>query len=930
MTKRTTRWLEHLETLRPRISGRDHQGKKGSLRWLEARVAERGGKAGSVRNILYKDLGSPEEKLRLFQVIVGLYREAGLEAPSAPAELGLEAARRTLGRDKRQILRKFVRELQAGSRPQMVVVGGPATGKGVLLSAVERLVPGCLMINLGGELAPQLYALSERLNLALENILAQLSPTQPYALQASLQAELKRNLQQALNQSGLPLLLRAEADGQIAGLALRNADGERAGLGVWLEPVLIGLEVPYLAALSDTPVSLSFSTLSPPTREEARRYVRERLPGISPERLEALVNQAGKNFGELSRLVLLEAAQKRGNADESLARDPKLRPLLEALSELSPDADPHIPVTLLEEALGKRLDTLSQAERALFEPSGDASVRPTIRSLLQKVKVADAKKIHALAFQYFKGKDLFRSLVHAKGALKFDELLALLARDPSRLSLVPDLWKESAAWPLAEREQLATVLVRYRAVLGQYAHPETLEALELLTQSKDEGTRAWARVKAAEARLDAGEYTVAKDLLPALSGLEGEVKAEGLLVEAAIARWQGDYALAEELVGQAQSLPAPPFLQDRVRLWQGLVAKDAGRYSEALEALGQVEHEPLLQSRAQYQAGDLLMRLGKGDKAVRSMEQALAGLVKGGAPSEEVARVRARLGTALRRVGQYLQAADHLYQAIAEAPDGFTRARAESEASILESARLHPWEALELAAGAEAFLREARGEHSEPGRYARREEARYRHRRTLFRLAVAYWVRDTGNPYRPPYLADKHSPRAYEVLQALWSELTAEKPAGNRYQELLLDTSLMLSLLEEPDRAQKRLASYLSLANPHLRGQAILGYAQALTRLGKWGEALAQLVQVEETEDLGAKAWRLGLEAQALTGLGQPEAAWSRLLTGAALPVPFRVQLGRTTGPLWELSFLEKKIGEVDPLAPGDALALWLCLLEVK
>ncbi len=29
-------------------------------------MAERGGRAGTVRNILYKDLGSPEEKERLY------------------------------------------------------------------------------------------------------------------------------------------------------------------------------------------------------------------------------------------------------------------------------------------------------------------------------------------------------------------------------------------------------------------------------------------------------------------------------------------------------------------------------------------------------------------------------------------------------------------------------------------------------------------------------------------------------------------------------------------------------------------------------------------------------------------------------------------------------------------------------------------------
>lgn len=81
MDKAATPWLRYLEELRPHLQGRDHRGRKGSLRWLEALMAERGGRAGTVRNILYKDLGSPEEKERLYRILADLYREAGLKPP---------------------------------------------------------------------------------------------------------------------------------------------------------------------------------------------------------------------------------------------------------------------------------------------------------------------------------------------------------------------------------------------------------------------------------------------------------------------------------------------------------------------------------------------------------------------------------------------------------------------------------------------------------------------------------------------------------------------------------------------------------------------------------------------------------------------------------------------------------------------------------
>nr|WP_036270404.1 hypothetical protein [Meiothermus rufus] len=910
----STLWQTHLEALRPHLSGRDHRGKKGSLRWLEAAVAERGGRAGTVRNILYKDLGSPEEKMRLFEVISDLYTEAGLEAPPLPSELALESARRALGRDKRRLFRRFVRALEHGEKPQMVVVGGAATGKGVLLSAVERAVPGCLMVNLGGELAQHLHPLAEKLGLELEGILSQLSPTQPYALQAALQDELRNEIAKALNASGRTLLLRAEKDGQIGGLSLRDAQGNPVGLAAWIEPLLRRLTIPFLAGLSEPPPNLAWHPLSAPSRAEARRYVKDRLPDLPPERVEALVNQAGRNFAELSRLVLLEAAQTHGSAPSNLAQDTTLRPILQALAVLSPEADPGIPVALLEKALGKGLEHLSQAERALLAPMGEGRVRPALRTLLPDVPEREARKLHLLALDFFKG-DLFRQLHHARGAGRLDRLTELLAEDPSRLSLLPTLWAESQQWPTAEREKLAMAVVRYRAVLGQYAHPEALEALELLSQSADPAIQSWARVKAAEARVDAGDFAGALTLLPPPETLSGEIGAEGLLVWAAVERWQGDYAQAEAYVRQALALPIPPFLADRVRLWQGLVAKDAGRFEEALEALRQVSHDPLLVGRARYQSGDLLLRTGRVYEAEAQMRQGLEALESSGAPREEVARVRARFGTALRRIGNFTEAEKYLYQSIREASDPFIRARAMSEASVLELARGRPLEALELLYQAEAYLREAR---------ERPEEAHYRHRRTLYRIAVAYWVRASGLPYLPPYVGGQKAPQSEQILRELRAELLSKKLPGDRYIALSIDVALKLSLLMLPDEAEAMMQGCLQQSDPYFQAQARLGYAETLARQEKWAEALAQVVQIGDLPDPGVQSWKLGLETQALLGLGQEEAAWKKLQSSAALPAPYRAQLGRVLGKIWPARALQTRLKTQSPLALEDVLALSL------
>lgn len=102
-------------------------------------------------------------------------------------------------------------------------------------------------------------------------------------------------------------------------------------------------------------------------------------------------------------------------------------------------------------------------------------------------------------------------------------------------------------------------------------------------------------------------------------------------MRAAVERWKGDYEKAARYAERAAELSVAPFLKDRVQLWRGLVAKDLGRYEEALTALAQVGHDPLLLGRARYQMGDLLMRLGSPEARAR-MEEGLKALEEAGAP----------------------------------------------------------------------------------------------------------------------------------------------------------------------------------------------------------------------------------------------------------------------------------------------------------
>ena len=621
------------------------------------------------------------------------------------------------------------------------------------------------------------------------------------------------------------------------------------------------------------------------------------------------MNHAGRNSGELSRLVLLEAAKH--DPETPLQDDPALRPLLEALAAFSPEADPAFPAALLERALNRPLERLSQAEKALLEWVGDGLVRPSLRSLLPQEA---PRELHRLALEFFPRENLFRRLYHARKAGERRILLDLLTEDPARLALLPGLWQEARSWPKEDREALAAALVRYRAVLGQYAHPEVEEALALLAQAEDPRLRASARIKAAEAKADAGLYKEAEALLPPEEEfplLDETARAEGLLVRAAVERWKGDYEKAARYAERAAELSVAPFLKDRVQLWRGLVAKDLGRYEEALTALAQVGHDPLLLGRARYQMGDLLMRLGSPEARAR-MEEGLKALEEAGAPQDEVARVRARYATLLRRLGLYPEAEAAIRRALEEALDPFTRARVESEAGILQAAQGRPLEALALLSRAEAYFRTT-GE--------RPKEARYRHLRTLFRLAAAYLLLETGTPYRPPLLGGLKAPEAERLLWDLLAKIPEE--ATDRYTALRLDAESLLALLLPPKEARERLRPFLGLANPYLRAQARLGYAEALLREGAYGEALAQTVALPPLLDPGLKAQAKATEVLALLALGEEEAAWQKLVEAkqSGLPEPFRLQLGRAVGRAHP--GLAARLPPT-PLAPPEALGLHL------
>lgn len=91
-----TLWSNLLNLLRPKLAGRrDGRYAIASLRWLEATMLERGANPGSVRNIVYRDVGTPKDKSVLRAVLIELAEDVGLghhlPAVSEPAVFEREA-----------------------------------------------------------------------------------------------------------------------------------------------------------------------------------------------------------------------------------------------------------------------------------------------------------------------------------------------------------------------------------------------------------------------------------------------------------------------------------------------------------------------------------------------------------------------------------------------------------------------------------------------------------------------------------------------------------------------------------------------------------------------------------------------------------------------------------------------------------------------
>ncbi|WP_161883336.1 hypothetical protein [Deinococcus alpinitundrae] len=970
MNASTMDWRGLLATLRAHLPAQREAGSvRGSLRWLEEAMRARGAGAAAVRNIVYRDVGTPADKQALHAILGGLCAEVGLNVPPLHLPPGSPADLELLGRRKKRAFRTFMAALRAGRTPRLIVAGQPGVGKTLLIEHLEREIAAqhpplrVTRLLLGADLGTALT----QLPVPGQSGPVELHPGLPFAVQAEQQQQLARQFLrgclpitpqgEGAEGVGGVLLIRVQQGGQFSGAPPRGDEAAPISAAAWAAEYLLrrapaGLAV--LLALEDdrtlAPADRAgVIRLLPPTPGEARAYLMSRLT-VDAAQADALVRRTGRH---LDRLTLLASARSGQGFDvPRLLADPEAARLLAALQVALGD-DSSAPRSVLEAALGQALDSLPTHLRALIDEINPAEPRPVSLALVREAAALQEADLL---------RRTRRRLVAALGSApqwatwslrvladlgEWRALADWFGAHPGSAVLAGGLWSAARRFaPPTERAALARWVVVSHATLGRYDHPQARDALFALLAAGELGARVWARVKLAESSVDAGNFEAAAaqlaqpDVQAALStaGPSGswfsEAQADALLVEAALRRWQGDLGAATVLVEDPRTAPGGA----RATLWRGLIAKDAGRWDEALKHLTSVPPTAaLLHARARAQEGDLRLRLGQTGAALAALDDACTRLRLGGAAAQERARVEARAATALRRLGQ-LNAAlarSQLAQSMAADADLVLRSRLESESIPLLLA-LGRWpEARSAAAQALAWL-------ARPG--PRRAEAAYRARRTHYRAALISLSRGLGLPYLHP-LGGPESDNAdlRQARQLLDKLLDAPPRQADREQVLVFDMRLSRALCE-PEAGAALWHADLALAltdHPYAEAQARAIRAEALLRghqpgaaLGEINRAHALLRRVSPLgltdADPGLQALLLTLEVRAslpgdvpgrLSGSADATLGWLERALGEPHLAPFRAGVWREVGRLLE------QLGGGEALAlvrwPTLDLALW-------
>lgn len=808
----------------------------------------------------------------------------------------------------------------------------------------------------------------------LEARLVKVGAASSFAVQADAQADVARCILEAARafpgRQALILHVSHSLGGQqnlgLAPLRLNDPDVPRVSAAEWLwvslfEPLSQLPRTALVVSLSDLPLRAQARLgafgeavrLTPPTATEARRFVRARLPNATAARHEQIVRLAGRSFEELRTLTLLaeirDPTAEPGAASETsvlqLAKaidggDDDLRAFLAAVAVLSLPDDPEFTRTELGRLLRSGERAASELEGAFLDavPGRPDTVRCFSRALAQELRTRLAARdpaafheLHLRAAEQVagaaraapRGEAAGRYLAFLFEARAWTGLATWMADHGAPLALVGRLWaaatQELGAGP--ELERIAQRVAAHYVKLGTFQHPDVRAAFAVLASSPDPRLRVWTALRRAEGLSLRGHHDQAEALLGALGPIdEPRLAADAAIARASVARWRGRRGEAARLVfeeapRQLRRLPAggeAEAVRVKASLWAGLLAKDHGDLDAALASFESVPRaDDLDAARVAFQRGDVFMRLGHFDRALRALDEAVELAHRSDALVTERTRYLARRATVHRRHGSFARAeADFaVARELLRATDVAATAGADSWEQAYWAARIDDEAGMLL-------LAEGRFDDAivafdlDLHRFRRYADAHgvdtaYRELRSLLRLAIAYGCRSVGQPFRRPFAitpalgADTPDLRQSRALVAHVLGRIEEGDTGDQLSALARD-ALTVANLFAASGADAVVLAERALAGtryPYQRAQAHAHAAAGALRVPDAGTAEAHVEAARralaaategagdrERGDLELAAWLIGLGAAAAIVRGDPRTAGRCLAEGLRRP----------------------------------------------
>lgn len=830
-------WRTVFNELREHYSGKsDERGAIASINWLRDEMLKHGGNPNIIRNIIYRNKGRMPDKRALYRVFIEMWKNAGkgeLRVPEldyliAPGNEIDQEVDLLLGREKRQAYKRFVGEMREGRAPKLLLEGRNGSGKTMLADYIQHALehfgsgtPTIARFEFGtADLTTSLARLATVLGVkgrVFDALLAEIGASRSFAGQADAQAAVAREIVAAAKRLPERLVLmvyvsrRTDDHSHLGEIPLRLNTSEVPQVGAveWLwfsvfEPLSHLDNLAMIISTTATPPIIherlgGFRApvrLQLPSRSEALRYIRGRLPNASEEKRSEILAQAGRSYEELRSATLLVAAQSSlpsGTPDDSFVHsladllvadiDISVKRFLRSIAVLSLPEWPNIRLDTLKQVIGNSHDTLDPLGLQFIDhiPGTTDCYRPFSRRFTRALQ----EKFQQTNPERYRELHRFAATVYRAGAAKqptgqtAGRMVLHLCRGGNWVSLVR--WFEqfpiphqvaTAVWSLAEAayeagtieqhlfELVAQCIVRHYLTLGSYDHQDVKSALAVLDASHNLDLQIWSRLRRAHAELLKKNVQSGTELLATVPPItDPHLAIDAALLHTEAAHLNRDTAAVESLVSdqiltplaQLKSPPTHDYLAIRASMWHARVLKLQGDHLGALSRLVPLQTDnPIMASRIAYQIGDCAVLLGLFTLAENRLTSGYELASTGRAMPEERVYFPLRLAALYRHRGNVERARESLVTArniMCNAPPNeqtcFLHALITSEFGLLDLSSGNPDSALEEFTNALGYLQQYEAENAiDIGMYTAR---------TRMYIALAYAVRGTGVAFRKPH-----------------------------------------------------------------------------------------------------------------------------------------------------------------------------------